>query len=127
MDRSEEARYLHAAIFSRPLDAELAERYRRAVEHCGLSEDPVTEKVVRLGLDAEAIEYALRLRRHGAGLTRRIQILFYLAETRRDYYGEFVNETPVFGRAVWRLVRAAAGSGWKLAKGCWLVWRHGLG
>lgn len=127
MDRSEEARYLHAAILSRPPDAGLIERYNRAVTHCGLGEDRVTQKIVRLRLDAEAIEYALRLRGRGRGLTPRIRILFYLAETQRDYYGEFVNETPMFGRAVWRLIEAVAESGWKLAKGCWLVWRHGLG
>ncbi len=133
MDRSElvrlgaEAQYFHGAFFSRPLDAEVVDRYIRATLHCGLGQDAVCEKILHHALDVEAIEFALRVRGRGSELTRKIQILFYLVEVRRDYYGEFVNETPMFGRAAWRLAASVARTGWKLAKGCWLVWRHGLG
>ncbi|MCC7498018.1 MAG: hypothetical protein IT160_10605 [Bryobacterales bacterium] len=133
MDRSDQARldaevrYLHDAFFSRPLAAEVVDRYIRAVRHCGLDEDRTAEKIVRSRLDAEAVEFALRLRGRGVALTRKIRILFYLVEVRSDYYADFVNETPLFGRALWRLAASLARTAWKLVKGSWLVWRHGFG
>ncbi|MCX6623922.1 MAG: hypothetical protein NTY38_23240 [Acidobacteria bacterium] len=133
MERSEqvqlgvEAQYFHRAFFARPLAPEVVDRYVRANQHCRLAPDAAIETILRNALDVEAIEFALRVRGRGSTLTRKIQILFYLLEVRRDYYHDFVSETPMFGRALISLAGSVAGTGWKLAKGTWLIWRHGLG
>ena len=51
-------------------------------------------------LDPEAVEVVLRLSGRDSVLTRKIQILFYLAEVRSAYYPRFVNERAGFWRAV---------------------------
>lgn len=134
MDRPEqvrlgaEAQYLHALLFDRPAPPEVVDRYIRANVHCGFPGGPEMEVILHKALDAEAIEFARRLLWRDTRLTRKFQILFFLIEVRREYYGEFVNEER---RQGWplaaELARLAAGSGWKLVKGVWLVWRHGLG
>jgi hypothetical protein len=124
----EEARYLHAALFSTAADDTILERYRDA--HRQLFPDeptsPLVARVVGKRLDAEAIEYALRRRKAGRELTRKLQIISYLAETRREYHDEFVNieRRPIFAFVL--LGAALARSTWKLLKGVMLVRRHGL-
>ena len=124
----EEARFLHAALFSRAADDTILERYRDA--HRQLFPDeltsPLVVRIVGKRLDAEAIEYALRRRKAGRELTRKLQIISYLAESRRAYHDEFVN---IERRRVVSFVvlgAAVARSTWKWLKGEMLVRRHGL-
>jgi hypothetical protein len=131
---AEEARYLHACLFREPVDAVTVARYEAALREMGASASPVVAKVVARRLDAEAVELALRRRglsgeqRGGArgDLARRMQILCYLVEVQPAYFGEFVNLERSRGRAWAALLGAALRSAWKLAKGEYLVRRHGL-
>ena len=124
----EEARYLHAALFSTAADDVLLERYRDV--HRRLFSDqapvPLVARIVADRLDAEAIEYALRWRGAGRELTRKLQIISYLAETRRPYHHEFAHASGRRGTAIAILGGAAVRSAWKLLKGALLVRRHGL-
>jgi len=123
-----EARYLHDALFARPPDALTIERYR-AAHHRLFAEQPTSplvSRIVEQRLDAEAIEYALRARRHGRDLTRKLQILCYLAEARAAYQDEFINRIDRRRGAILRLAGAALRSLWMRLKGELLVRRHGL-
>jgi hypothetical protein len=127
-DFDEEARYLHAALFSVVADDTIVERYHE-VHRRLFPEQPTSPLVVRIianRLDAEAIEFALRRRNAGRELTRKLQIISYLAEARRAYVDEFVNLTNNRLVAIVRLGAAAVRSIWKLLKGAVLVRRYGL-
>ena len=127
-DLDAEARYLHAALFPHPADAVTVERYRQAhrLLFAAASASPVVSRIVERRLDAEAVEYALRRRRRGRELTRKLQILSYLAEPRAAYQDEFVNRKNRRGAAIVTLAGAALRSAWKRVKGELLVRRHGL-
>src|SRR5262245_58235948 len=127
-DLAAEARCLHAALFSRPADPAIIERYVDAHRLLFAAEpaSPVVAAIVARRLDAEAIEYALRRRRAGRELTRKLQILSYLAEVRAAYEPEFLNRRARRGAALLALGAAALRSAWKLVKGEVLVRRHGL-
>src|SRR6266850_610748 len=127
-DLAAEARYLHAALFSQPADPAIVERYLDAHRLLFPREpaSPLMTTIVERRLDAEAIEYALRRRKAGRELTRKLQILSYLAEVRAAYEPEFLNRTARRGRAIVALAAAALRSLWKLLKGEILVRRHGL-
>jgi hypothetical protein len=128
VDLAAEARYLHAALFPRAPAAVIVERYVQA--HRLLFEDaaasPLVSRIVEEGLDAEAIECALRLRGRGRELTCKLQILCYLAETLAAYQDEFVNRKNRRVSAILILARSALRSAWKRGKGELLVRRHGL-
>jgi hypothetical protein len=127
-DLAAEARYLHAALFSRPADPAIIERYVDA-HHLLFAREPasaVVSTIVERRLDAEAIEYALRRRRAGGELTRKLQILCYLAEVRAAYEHEFLNRRARRAAALLALAGAALRSAGKLLKGEVLVRRHGL-
>jgi hypothetical protein len=83
-------------------------------------------RIVERGLDAEAIEFALRRRGRGSELTRKLQIASYLAESRAPYLDQFVNLEPSRLRAWTTLTAATLGTLWKLCKGEYLIRRHEL-
>ena len=123
-----EAHHFHTLFFRRPLPGPVVERYVAANQLCFPAVDSKTRElvatIVERRLDAEAIELALRLRKGNRILTRKIQILFYLVEVRSEYYGYFINQVPGWWRGVFRLLAAVARTGWKCAKGLFLVWRY---
>jgi hypothetical protein len=127
-DLAAEARCLHAALFSQAVDPAIVERYVDAhrLLFAGEPASPLVSRIVERRLDAEAIEYALRRRKAGRELTRKLQILCYLAEARAAYQPEFFNRNERHRRAILALIAAALRSVWKLAKGEALVRRHGL-
>ena len=124
-----EVRYLHAAFFHREMPEEIGERYIGANRRC-LDESERSRRrmfvLVERGLDAEAVELALRWRRLDTLLTRKIQILFYLVEVRADYYGYFINQDAGRRRAWLALAGSVPGSLWRFTKGSYLIWRYGL-
>lgn len=124
----EEVHYLHGYLFRVPLDADVVRRYEAA--HRTLFPDEETSlpvhRVITRRLDVEAVEFALRRRRSGAQLTRKIQILCYLVEVRAAYQPHFVTTKPERARAAFSLLAAVAGTVWKFCKGEYLVRRHGL-
>jgi hypothetical protein len=125
---AEEARYLHAALFKCSLSDEVIERYTAAHNTLFPEPDgePMLRKIVALRLDAEAIEFVLRRRSPQNPLTRKMQILCYLVEVRATYFPSFVNTSESTFHAISELLVSGALSGWKLIKGKYLVWRHGL-
>jgi hypothetical protein len=125
---AEEARYLHACLFARPVDPVTIARYEAAHREFGWEKtsSPVTAAVVARRIDAEAVEFALRRRGAGQELTRKMLMLCYFAEARSEYLGEFVNLRRSRARACAALLTATLRSMWKLGKGAYLIRRHGL-
>ena len=123
-----EVRHFHALFFRRPLPGPVVDRYVAANHLCFPALDPKTREMVQTivarRLDAEAIELALRLRKGNRVLTRKIQILFYLVEVRSQYYGYFINQAPGWASGVLGLLGSLVRTGWKGAKGLYLVWRY---
>ena len=119
---------LHRSLFGGLPDPLIIERYETA--HRKLfpadSGSPLLERIVSRNLDVEAVEFALRRRRAGAELTRKMQILCYLVEVRAPYQHHFVSAQPARAKAAIELTAAAVRTAWKLAKGEYLVHRHGL-
>lgn len=126
----QEARYLHSIFFRKPLPDTVVARYVAANRLCfpelSIADAAMIRKIVSRSMDAEAVELVLRWRKSGSVLTRKIQILFYLVEVRAEYYSDFVNQKPGWGRAILKLTAAAVWSLWKFAKGTLLVRRHGF-
>jgi hypothetical protein len=125
---ADEARYLHAALFGQRLDDASVARY--AAAHAALfpeaAQTELMRRVMARSLDAEAVEAALR-RKYGSNiLTRKLQVICYLAEVQPAYGRAFVNLRASKVRAWFGVIGAAMNGAWKLAKGAYLVKRHGL-
>jgi hypothetical protein len=121
-----EAEYLHALFFRRELPGEVRVRYVAANEMCCPVPDPVTQRVVALRLDAEAVELALRIRKVRTELSTKIRILFYLLEVRSAYFGYFIGDGESWPRAWAGIAAAGLRSAAKYLKGEYLVRRYGL-
>ncbi len=92
-----EFNYLAKLIFGVEPGPELAESYIKAntIIFCGASVDQIQKFMIAAlerKYDLEAIEVALRLKTKSNFLTQKIQILFYLMETRPEYFSLFVNK-----------------------------------
>ncbi len=126
-----EARSLHQALFGCAAPEAVVERYVRAHEVCPAARTAEARRALDLilsrHLDAEAIEYALRLRKTRPFLTQKFQILFYLVEVRSAYYPRFVNERQAPARAAWVMLCSVLRSLVLLLKGQYLVRRYRLG
>jgi len=125
---AEEALYLHHSLFGGTPEPVIIERYAAAHRKLFPADagSALLARIVSRGLDVEAVEFALRRRGAGSELTRRIQVLSYLVEARARYQHYFVSTEPGRGGAVVELAAAVIRSAWKLAKGEYLVRRHGL-
>jgi hypothetical protein len=124
---ADEARHLHACLFRQPLDAAVIARYEEAHRRWFANASPaLLVVVVARGLDAEAVEFALRRRKLGRDLTRRMQVLCYLVEVRSAYYSEFVNSETSRASAWSSLLAVTVDCVWKFLKGEYLVRRYGL-
>jgi hypothetical protein len=122
-----EARYFHRALFGTAVPAEVVERYIEANLRC-LPEQVGPEailcrRIVEEQLDAEAIEFVLRLRRGRTLLTSKIQILSYLVEVRAAYYDYFVARESGRARVWLHLAGSCMKTAWKYGKGSYLVRR----
>ncbi len=107
-------------------DNKLLQSYAAAIAIWAPGSDPLVSKVMRHGLDAEAVECYLRLRSGRNGLTSRAQALLMLAEAAGQGGGAFQYES----RAVWTtlalLLAEVARSGYLFCKGAVLVKLYGL-
>lgn len=125
-----QARRFHAAFFAAPAPEDLVRQYTAASRACFPEIEPAAagqlERIVASGWDVEAIELALRSRGGGALLTRKIQILFYLAECRSAYLGVFLSREGGRARAAWGIARAVLRTAVKFIQGRFLVWKHDL-
>ena len=125
---ADEARYLHRCLFRVSADELTIERYKAAHKKLFANEPPslATSRVIERGLDAEAVEFALRRRRRGVDLTRKLAMLCYLAEVRKEHLGRFINQRNSRFGASTEIAGAMVCTLWKLAKGEYVIRRHGL-
>ena len=130
MRLAEEAEYLFHAFFRGPIPRDIAARYASANEQCfpecAAGDVAFITRMRDHRLDVEAIEWALRRRRRGELLTKKIQILFYLAEVRSEFYPKFVNRQPGIIRAALMLSGCLMRNAFCYLKGEFLIRRHGL-
>jgi len=92
-----EFRYLAKRIFGVEPGPKLAESYVQAntIIFRGVNVDQIQKFMIAAlerKYDLEAIESVLRLKRRPNFLTQKVQILFYLMETRPEYFTLFVNK-----------------------------------
>ncbi len=125
---AQEARFLHACVFHRAADEATVARYGAAHDELFPDEpaSPLVARILERRLDAEAIEFVLRRRGRGRELTRKMQMVSYLAEARREAFEDFVNVEPGRARAWLALAAATLGAVWKRLKGEYSSRRHGL-
>ena len=124
----EEAAWLHASLFpGRSMNHLVAARYASAWNDCfgaGRGAE-LTRRLLSAKPDAEAVEYALRLRAGPNLLTRKIQVLLFLVEARGEYLGQFVPLESA-RHPYWRLAACGVRSLSKLLKGLLAVRRLDL-
>ncbi len=125
---ADEAVYFHLRLFGAVPDPQVVSRYQAANAHLfgAAFSTPTVTRVLQRRLDAEAVEFVLRLRDRENVLTKKFQILLYVVESRSAYFEHFVNVRRMPIRACLLLVTAATRAGWLLLKGGFLVWRHRL-
>lgn len=125
-----EARYLYRCFFKDSVDVVLLDRYARAHEIYGIKENEMDRRIMyklqSLHLDAEAVEYVLRLKNRGNILTRKVEILHFLAECESNRSGDFFNSRDVGLKAWLYLFRALGRTIRCFVKGRILVRRYGL-
>lgn len=125
-----EALALHRALFAAEASPALIGHYVQAHQFVRLAGSgaqlATVRQVIDHGLDAEAVELALRHRQPRHPLRQKLQILTYLVESDCRYYRLFVNDRPSFGRALLLLAAHLLRSAGKMVKGRILVWRHAL-
>ena len=123
---SREAEFFHKRLFDRPIPDDVRKGYISAngillkgTTH--LSQVKI-ELIVELSMDVEAVEFALRRSSPQNLLTKKLLILCYLAEPRKDYFTTFVNEKNQPVRAFFELSLYTLRSLYKLLKGRCLIW-----
>ena len=124
-----EARYLHRCFFRADAPSEVVDRYIGANVECGIAPSALVQTIVTRGLDAEAVELILRSRKSPGVLTKKIRILFYLAEVRSENYSAFfgtAGKDESRMNAWFGLFGGMVQSAAKYLKGAYLVRRHGL-
>lgn len=127
IDLRSEGELLHQAIFGNRIPEPVLQKYIEAHDYYLTSMDASEltwmAKVVQLGLDAEALEIALRLSDQCHPLVRKVKILVHIAEAFDTYRRQFVNEHPRRVRAIVILTFHGLRTGWKFLKGKFLIWR----
>ena len=123
---SREAEFFHKRIFDRPVPDRIRADYISANETLlkdtsNLSRVRI-ELILERSMDVEAIEFALRRSIPQNILTKKLLILCYLAESRKDYFATFVNEQHQPFRAFFELSLHTFRSLYKLLKGRCLIW-----
>lgn len=89
----QEALYLYRVFFGATIDQTTLDRYIQAHRHFCLTHDATASRLMttllRNDLDAEAVEYVLRLKSRDNILTRKVEIIHYLAECRQSRSSDF--------------------------------------
>jgi hypothetical protein len=110
----EEAKYLYSKLFPGTASSLLIERYVLAHQKLpltsGLEGRELMTVIVAKRLNVESLEFVLRLRSSDNVLTRKVQVLYYLAESERIHWEHFFSkqESSVYGYTLifWSLLRA---------------------
>ena len=125
-----EARYLHRLLFKSEIVNEMTDSYVLAhefIKPSGSNEQLRTvQLVIDNGLDAEAVELALRKSHPRHPLRQKMQILTYLAEADQLHYSFFINTDNSFVKAILSLTGQIFRTIGKLLLGKLLVWRYNL-
>ncbi len=123
-----EAEFFHKKIFRRPIPKEMRDEYvsanRILLQDAGNLANVRIELILQRSMDVEAIEFALRQQTPQNLLTKKLLILCYLAESRRDYFATFVNEQDRPFKAFFELSLYTCRSLYKLLKGRCLIWMY---
>ena len=122
-----EAEFFHQRIFGRPIPEAIREAFVAA--NSKLLRDAALKPVridliLRRSLDVEAIEFALRRMEPANVLSKKLFILCYLAESRSDYFGTFINQEARRISAFIKLSLFTCRSVYKLLKGRFLIWMY---
>jgi hypothetical protein len=122
-----EGELLHQSIFGSPIPEPVLEKYIEAHKYYLTSAEESElcwmAKVVRLGLDLEALEIALRLSDKGHLLVRKFKILVHITEAFDTYRSCFINEHPRRLGAIAILAFHFFRTASKFLKGKLLLWR----
>ena len=125
-----EAAFFYRTLFGGEVSADICQRYTEAHHHYGLWPDRGQEttvcRVIRGGLDAEAVEVSLRQHVDWHLLTRKMRVIIYLAETSGWHDTVFLNRECRPLTAYWALFFGGLRTGYKRVKGRYLVWRYDL-
>jgi hypothetical protein len=119
-----EADRLHAVLFGGGAPEEIRRQYADALRAASLA--PI-DKLLRAGVDLEAMEIALRKKNPFNPLTQRFRVLCYLAETRPGYFHRFVAERRGFFSGFFAVAFFALRSVYKALKGNYLARKHAIG
>ena len=122
-----EGEHLHSSIFGSRIPDPVLQKYVEAHQYYLTSpeESELTwmAEVIRLGLDVEALEIALRFSDKCHLLVRKVKILVHITEAFDAYRPRFVNEHPQRLRAIVILAFHGLRTVWKFLKGKFLLWR----
>ena len=122
----EEACYLYRSLFfGQEASETLISQYCEAVQalHQGQSSLKL-QKIVRLNLDIEAIEYYIRSQ--FLELREKMEVIIHLAELDSKTYSQFHNHHNARLRGFLLLSLSVLRAIWMKIKGWYLVWRYQL-
>jgi hypothetical protein len=122
-----EGEWLHFSLFGSPIPETVLQRYIEAHDFYLASPDASQlrwlAQAVRLKLDLEALEIALRFSQKGHLLVRKVKILVHITEAFDAYRSRFINDHPQRFRAFALLAFHGFRTAWKFCKGKFLLWR----
>lgn len=125
----QEAQRIYFAIFNEPAPALVAERFAAASERLEANAAPADlaayRAAVESGVDLEALELAARWTKRLPLLTRKFQLMAFLAETLPGNQTLFISHRDNFPAAFIRIAALTLRTGWLMAKGLLLVGRYG--
>ncbi len=125
----QEARRVYSAIFNQPVPSLVVERFAAASERLEANASPAELQAYRAAIDApvdlEALELAARWTKRLPLLTRKFQLMAFLAETLPGNQPLFINHRDNFPAAFVRIAVMSLRTGWLMAKGLLLVSRYG--
>jgi hypothetical protein len=125
----QEVQRIYSAIFDQPAPALVAERFAAASKPLEASVSPAQLQTYRAiidsAVDLEALELAARWTKRLPLLTRKFQLMAFLAETLPGNQSLFISHRDNFPGAFIRIAVMSLRTGWLMAKGLLLVSRYG--
>jgi hypothetical protein len=122
-----EATRIYRALFRQNPPAMITARFKpvskRLNERASRADLERYTRAVRQSGDLEALELACRLAKKMPLLSWKFQAMVYLAETLPENQAYFVNERTSFFKAGWLILLDTLWTGFKAARGFWLLAR----
>jgi hypothetical protein len=124
----QEAQRIYSVIFRQPVPSLVAERFAAASERLEASVSAAELAAYRTAVDApidlEALELAARWTKRLPLLTRKFQLMAFLAETLPGNQSLFINHRDNLPLAFARIAVLSLRTGWLMVKGLLLVGRY---